>query len=64
MSSVHKNDAVEIPDNVGIDHLKIELRDYFAAKAISLYFGDCITYEVAAKEAYEVADAMMKVRKL
>ncbi len=39
----------------------MDLRDYFAAVALSVSCG-CSNPENAAKEAYEYADAMMKVR--
>ena len=39
----------------------MDLRDYFAAVALSVSCG-CSNPENAAKEAYEYADAMMKER--
>jgi len=39
----------------------MDLRDYFAAVALYVSCG-CSNPENAAKEAYEYADAMMKVR--
>ena len=39
----------------------MDLRDYFAAVALSVSCG-CSNPENAAKEAYEYADAMMKAR--
>jgi hypothetical protein len=40
----------------------MELRDYFAAVALSVSCG-CSNPKEAAKEAYEYADAMMEERK-
>lgn len=47
----------------------MELRDYFAAKvmqgicASGLSIGDMVTNQAMAKEAYDLADAMMEARK-
>jgi hypothetical protein len=38
------------------------LRDYFAAKALPQCFEVSTTTDIAAKEAYRMADAMMKAR--
>jgi hypothetical protein len=38
------------------------LRDYFAAKAIPQCFEVSTTTDIAAKEAYRMADAMLKAR--
>jgi hypothetical protein len=38
------------------------LRDYFAAHAMQGVFPLCQTHEIAAKECYKVADAMIKER--
>ena len=38
------------------------LRDYFAAKAMQNYICDDYTPDAIAKAAYEMADAMLKVR--
>ena len=42
----------------------LEMRDYFAAKAMQTMFSweDCGTFNVS-KEAYQMADAMMEARK-
>jgi hypothetical protein len=41
----------------------MDLRDYFAAKAMqALIDNDCLFSEISA-QAYELADAMMKARK-
>ena len=45
------------------EHHGMDLRDYFAAKAMQLYVGNGNTNkEVIAKVSYEIADAMMEVR--
>jgi hypothetical protein len=38
------------------------LRDYFAAKVLPQCFEVSTTTDIAAKEAYRMADAMMKAR--
>jgi hypothetical protein len=38
------------------------LRDYFAAKALPQCFEVSATTDIAAKEAYRMADAMLKAR--
>ena len=55
---VYKNDIVEMKISFGMD-----LRDYFAAKAMQamLSWEDCGNFNVS-KEAYQMADAMMKAR--
>jgi hypothetical protein len=42
----------------------MSLRDWFAGKAMAalIIADDCITYQDAARHAYEHADAMMAVR--
>ena len=42
----------------------MDLRDYFAAKAMQGYMNDCYNYDPVqcAKLAYTQADIMMKVR--
>ena len=41
----------------------MDLRDYFAAKAMQLYVGEGNTdKESVARWSYEIADAMMKAR--
>jgi hypothetical protein len=40
----------------------MSLRDYFAAKALPQCFAVSATTDIAAKEAYRMADAMMKAR--
>ena len=41
----------------------MDLRDWFAAKAMPQCFEVSTTTDIAAKEAYKMADAMMKARK-
>jgi hypothetical protein len=41
----------------------MDLRDYFAAKVLPQCFEVSTTTDIAAKEAYRMADAMMKQRK-
>ena len=46
-------------------HDGMDLRDYFAAKAMqgfAAYIGPSMTFESRAKIAYEWADAMLKAR--
>ncbi|MNR29678.1 hypothetical protein D3C85_1470800 [compost metagenome] len=51
------------PDGQGVQYYGMSLRDYFAAKAI---VGFCENsagdYEWLAKQAYQMADAMLKER--
>lgn len=42
---------------------ELNLRDYFAAKALHYCLKNCFTTEGAVQDAYEVADAMMEARK-
>jgi hypothetical protein len=57
---VYKNDIVEMKVSFGMD-----LRDYFAAKAMQGPFADIygFTNEELAKAAYGLADAMIEARK-
>jgi hypothetical protein len=49
------------PESVG-DYRGMTLRDYFAAKAMQA-FGDVDRhFELQARDAYKMADAMLKVR--
>jgi hypothetical protein len=49
--------------NPDFDHEEgMTLRDYFAAKALHYCLKNCFTGEGAVKDAYEVADAMLKAR--
>ncbi len=41
----------------------MDLRDYFAAKAIVHVIGLCTSYSRDAEEAYKIADAMLEARK-
>lgn len=45
------------------DNLGMELRDYFAAKALVAFVKGSQTYEKTAEYCYLVADEMMKARK-
>jgi hypothetical protein len=38
------------------------LRDYFAAKALHYALKNSFSFDGAAKEAYEIADAMLQAR--
>lgn len=40
----------------------MDLRDYFAAKAMQALIDDDVFFEDVASSAYEVADAMMEAR--
>jgi hypothetical protein len=42
----------------------MDLRDYFAAVAMPQCFAICATTDTAAKEAYRMADAMLKAREV
>jgi len=61
--SIYGSDVIGVKENSGMD-----LRDYFAAKAIAGFFsaggwyGDGEYYSQVAKDAYKLADAMMKAR--
>ena len=47
----------------GIDFtMGMTLRDYFAAKALPQCFEVSATTDIASKEAYRMADAMLKAR--
>lgn len=53
-------------DNLQEFYSGMDLRDYFAAKAMQSYWSDenvASDYKTAAAWAYEMADAMMKARK-
>ena len=56
------------PHYAGDSYQGMDLRDYFAAKAIAGFFsaggwyGDGEYYSQVAKDAYKLADAMMKAR--
>ena len=41
----------------------MDLRDYFAAKAMERAVGKCSSYRMDAEAAYKIADAMMEARK-
>lgn len=55
---IYRNDVIGVRENSGMD-----LRDYFAAKAMQLYVGNGnVNKEDVARVSYEYADAMMKAR--
>jgi len=47
---------------LGLHVTGMSLRDYFAAKALPQCFAVSATTDIAAKEAYRMADAMLKAR--
>jgi hypothetical protein len=59
---VHFNKTTEMsePRLVANSHDGMDLRDYFAAKAMAKM--NWVNVELSAQEAYRVADAMMKAR--
>ena len=66
MKAFPRKDAVEI-DEKGrqLPQLGMDLRDYFAAKAMQLYIGNGQHHpDSTAEMAYKHADAMIKARKL
>ena len=50
------------PEHWQEENQGMTLRDYFAAKALPQCFEVSATTDIAAKEAYRMADAMMKAR--
>lgn len=54
--------AFPIWTNQGIFHSGMELRDYFAAKAMQEFCKEFDDDAHLAKIAYKIADAMMKAR--
>jgi transcriptional regulator with XRE-family HTH domain len=52
--------VIDFPLPIKKTELKIELRDYFAAKAMQVV--KCSDYKTTAEYCYLLADAMMKVR--
>lgn len=74
MSMIEKDDGgaafpVVWPDDKGVQFYGMTLRDYFAAKFITgvtsttEYFNGEWSLESLAKQAYELADAMLEARK-
>ena len=57
-----KSEHIGIASEYEIEHNGMTLRDYFAAKALPQCFAVSATTDIAAKEAYRMADAMMKAR--
>ena len=50
-------------DDLSVEQQRgMTLRDYFAAKAMPQCFEVSTTTDIAAKEAYKMADAMLKAR--
>jgi hypothetical protein len=47
---------------LGLHVTGMTLRDYFAAKVLPQCFEVSTTTDIAAKEAYKMADAMLKAR--
>lgn len=63
----NKTDEMSEPRLIANSHHGMDLRDYFAAKAMqgniaSCPTGDYLDIVLCAKWAYEMADAMMKAR--
>ena len=63
----HVADIVQMDGNAAfvktLTQNGMSLRDYFAAKVLPQCFEVSTTTDIAAKEAYRMADAMMKARK-
>ena len=58
------NNPPAFPTGTGVTPYNsgMSLRDYFAAKALPQCFEVSATTDIAAKEAYRMADAMLKAR--
>lgn len=56
--------AFPVPPNTWYDKQGMTLRDYFAAKALTLVWPDGDDDEHVAQRAYEVADEMLRAREL
>ena len=56
------SNEVTLNDWVSSGHSGMTLRDYFAAKVLPQCFEVSTTTDIAAKEAYRMADAMLKAR--
>ena len=57
---IYSNNIVGVKQSTGMD-----LRDYFAAKAMNAYLSEDdapIDFTMIANRAYQMADAMMKAR--
>lgn len=51
--------------HVDVNHGGMDLRDYFAAKAMQKLYGETLEMDSeVAKMSYEMADAMMKAREV
>ena len=62
MNYVQMTNSPAFPDGLGKKGMT--LRDYMAAKAMPQCFAICATTDTAAKEAYRMADAMIKQREV
>jgi hypothetical protein len=64
MRNEEMNNPPAFPTGTGVTPYNpgMTLRDYFAAKALPQCFEVSATTDIAAKEAYRMADAMMKAR--
>ncbi len=58
------SNEVTLNDWVSSGHSGMTLRDYFAAKVLPQCFEVSTTTDIAAKEAYRMADAMLKAREV
>jgi hypothetical protein len=58
------NNSPAFPTGTGVTPYNpgMTLRDFFAAKAMPQCFEVSATTDIAAKEAYRMADAMLKAR--
>ena len=58
------NNPPAFPTGTGVTPYQsgMTLRDYFAAKVLPQCFEVSTTTDIAAKEAYRMADAMLKAR--
>ena len=61
--------AFPVSDMTGLNQQGMDLRDYFAAKAMQGMLAACTGWGVSdevrlAKTSYEIANAMMKAREL
>ena len=67
MNTTHTNEPIEKKEKLKAGRLldELDLRDYFAAKAMVAYWSDpTVTgeFKTAAAWAYDMADAMLKAR--
>lgn len=52
----------QLSDGMMVDYSGMYLRDYFAAKALTISLSGPFTIEQKAREAYRIADAMLAER--